>query len=499
MITDIIQAIDAQAQVAPHRVCYQINDQTYDYQQLSTASTHLAQAIAGCDLPEKAPIMVYCDQSFETIVAFLACVKSGHAYIPVDTHSPQTRLTMIEAIAKPALILAVSDLPMQMQTPVLDARTQAITASRTHSAQLTPVAGDDTFYIIFTSGTTGQPKGVQISHNNLLSFVNWMNSFDLPEHAQVLSQAPYSFDLSVMGLYPALTQGGALKVMPQAQAANLKTLFNVLPALDLQVWISTPSFASICLLDQHFDAAHYPDLKQFFFCGEELTHALAQTLLQRFPEAQVYNTYGPTEATVAVTAVEITPAVLEKYARLPIGVAKPDTKISLREASLRQEDGHTVGELMIQGPSVSKGYLNNPEKTAKAFSQSGYATGDLGYIDEAGMIFYRGRTDFQIKLNGYRIELEEVNHYLNDAPLIAQGVAIPKYNRDHKVAKLLAYIVPEKHHFESELQLTQAIRKSLESTMMSYMVPQRFIYRDALPLTANGKVAVKQLIAEVNA
>ncbi len=115
------------------------------------------------------------------------------------------------------------------------------------------------------------------------------------------------------------------------------------------------------------------------------------------------------------------------------------------------------------------------------------------------MIFYRGRTDFQIKLNGYRIELEEVNHYLNDSPLIAQGVAIPKYNRDHKVAKLLAYIVPEKHHFESELQLTQAIRKSLESTMMSYMVPQRFVYRDALPLTANGKVAVKQLIAEVNA
>jgi D-alanine--poly(phosphoribitol) ligase subunit 1 len=499
LITDIIQAIDAQAQVAPHQVCYQINDQTYDYQQLSAASTHLAQAIAGCDLPEKSPIMVYCDQSFETIVAFLACVKSGHAYIPVDTHSPQTRLTMIESIAKPALILAVADLPLQMHTPVLDAHTQAIAASRAHAAQLTPVTGDDTFYIIFTSGTTGQPKGVQISHTNLLSFVNWMNSFDLPEHAQVLSQAPYSFDLSVMGLYPALTQGGALKVMPQAQAANLKTLFNVLPTLNLQVWISTPSFASICLLDANFDAAHYPALKQFFFCGEELTHALAQTLLQRFPEAQVYNTYGPTEATVAVTAVEITPAVLEKYNRLPIGVAKPDTKISLREDSLRQEDGHTVGELMIQGPSVSKGYLNNPEKTAKAFSQAGYATGDLGYIDEAGMIFYRGRTDFQIKLNGYRIELEEVNHYLNDSPLIAQGVAIPKYNRDHKVAKLLAYIVPEKHHFESELQLTQAIRKSLESTMMSYMVPQRFVYRDALPLTANGKVAVKQLIAEVNA
>ncbi|WP_125711399.1 D-alanine--poly(phosphoribitol) ligase subunit DltA [Lacticaseibacillus porcinae] len=499
MITDIIQTIDAFAQQEPHRVCYQINDQTYDYQQLSTASTHLAQAIAGCDLPAKAPIMVYGDQSFATIVAFLACVKSGHAYIPVDTHSPQTRLTMIESIAKPALILAVADLPIAMQTPVLDARTQAIAGSRAHAAKLTPVTGDDTFYIIFTSGTTGQPKGVQISHNNLLSFVNWMNTFDLPEHAQVLSQAPYSFDLSVMGLYPALTQGGALKVMPQDQAANLKTLFAVLPTLALQVWISTPSFASICLLDANFDAAHYPDLTQFFFCGEELTHALAETLLQRFPQAQIYNTYGPTEATVAVTAVEITQAVLDQYSGLPIGVAKPDTKILLRENTLRDEDGQRVGELMIQGPSVSKGYLNNPDKTAAAFLPDGYATGDLGYIDDAGMIFYRGRTDFQIKLNGYRIELEEVNHYLNDAPLIAQGVAIPKYNREHKVAKLLAYIVPAKNEFESELQLTQAIRRSLESKMMSYMVPQRFVYRDALPLTANGKVAIKQLIAEVNA
>lgn len=499
MITDIIQTIDAYALRDPKRVCYQINDQTYDYQQLSVASTHLAQAIVGCELPDKSPIMVYCDQSFETIVAFLACVKSGHAYIPVDTHSPQTRLTMIENIAKPALILAVADLPMAMATPVLDARTQAIAASRAQAAQLTPVAGDDTFYIIFTSGTTGQPKGVQISHRNLLSFVNWMHAFDLPAHPQILSQAPYSFDLSVMGLYPALTQGGALKVMPQAQAANLKTLFNTLPTLGLQVWISTPSFASICLLDANFDAAHYPELTQFFFCGEELTHALAQTLHQRFPEAQIYNTYGPTEATVAVTAVEITPAILAKYSRLPIGVAKPDTKISLRDDTLRQEEGQLVGELMIQGPSVSKGYLNNPDKTAKAFFPAGYATGDLGYIDEAGMIFYRGRTDFQIKLNGYRIELEEVNHYLNAAPLIAQGVAIPQYDRDHKVAKLLAFIVPAKNQFASELALTQAIRQSLNESMMRYMVPQRFIYREALPLTANGKVAIKQLIAEVNA
>ncbi|WP_461215416.1 D-alanine--poly(phosphoribitol) ligase subunit DltA [Lacticaseibacillus sp. GG6-2] len=499
MLTNIIESIDAVAEAEPERQAYHINDQHYSYGQLREASDNLAAAIGKQHLSAHVPIMVYCDQGFTTIVSFLACVKAGHPYIPVDTHSPQTRLTMIESIAKPGLVLAVADLPLSLHTPTLDADALHLAMITPQAIPLNPVSGDEIFYIIFTSGTTGRPKGVQISHKNLLSFVNWMQSFDLPAYPRMLSQAPYSFDLSVMDLYPTLVSGGEVQVLPADVTANLKTMFAVLPTLSLQVWVSTPAFVSICLLDGNFDAAHYPTLTQFFFCGEELTHDLAAKLLARFPKAAIYNTYGPTEATVAVTAVQVTQELLARYARLPIGLAKPDTTISLKSGSQRQDGDVVVGELMIQGPSVSCGYLNNPEKTAAAFSAAGYATGDLGYIDDAGMIFYRGRSDFQIKLNGYRIELEEVNHYLNAEPLIAQGVAVPKYNRNHQVSQLLAYVVPATNEFADELSLTKALRQRLQESMMSYMIPQRFVYRDSLPLTANGKVAVRNLIEAANA
>ena len=160
----------------------------------------------------------------------------------------------------------------------------------------------------------------------------------------------------------------------------------------------------------------------------------------------------------------------------------------------------------MTGPAVSKGYINNPEKTEQSFfeleGQKAYHTGDLGLLDETGMLHYRGRMDFQIKLNGYRIELEEVAHVLNLSQYVASAVAVPRYNDQHKVQQLLAYIVLKpgaRDQFERDLQLTKAIKTELENDMMSYMMPSRFIYRESLPITPNGKIDIKALIAEVNA
>lgn len=503
----MITAIDRVARQDPNRVAYDDLGQTNTYGELKQYSDALAAHLDAMHLSREAPILVYGGQTFAMMATFLGIVKSGHAYVPIDTHSPVERLTTINDIAQPAAAIAVTALPTDLpQTAVITPTAlQTIFETPVEDYQVDHgVAGDETYYIIFTSGTTGKPKGVQISHTNLLSYVNWMlgEDFGLPQRPRTLSQAPYSFDLSVMDWGPTLASGGTLVALPKRVTDNFKALFETLPKMQLDVWVSTPSFVDICLLEPTFDAQHYPQLKHFLFCGEELTHTTAQTLQQRFPQARIFNTYGPTETTVAVTQVEITPQILADYPRLPIGYVKDDTTIKIVDDQLNEVPAGTEGEILISGPSMSKGYLNNPDKTAKAFinwhGKQVYRAGDLGVQLENGLIMYRGRTDFQIKLHGYRIELEEVNHYLSQEEHIQLGVAVPKYNRDHKVNQLVAWVVPAVQDL-SGLALTKAIKENLQGgDMMPYMIPQRFVYKESLPMTPNGKVDIKSIIAEVN-
>ncbi|RRK11162.1 D-alanine--poly(phosphoribitol) ligase subunit 1 [Lactiplantibacillus garii] len=506
MIKDIIKTIDDYARTQPSKVVYDVQGVQHTYADLKAYSDALAAHLDTLDLPAKAPIIVFGGQTFEMIATFLGVVKSGRAYIPIDTHSPNERLTMINEIAQPAAAIAVVDLPTGVGTTPVITPDQLMTIFNTpvdyqadHAAE-----GDDDYYIIFTSGTTGKPKGVEISHANLLSYVNWMlgDDFGLPKQPNSLSQPPYSFDLSVMDLYPTLAMGGTLYALPKAVTDDFKQLFAALPTLPINVWVSTPSFMDICLLEPKFDAEHLPSLTHFLFCGEELTHKTAATLKQRFPDARIFNTYGPTETCVAVTQVEITTAALAKFDRLPIGYAKADTKMMVVDEAGKEVANGTEGELIISGPSVSKGYLHNPEKTAKAFftldGQRAYHSGDIGTMDADGLFRYRGRVDFQIKMNGYRIELEEVDHFLGSQQHIKQAVAVPKYNKEHKVTQMIAYVVPKPNDFESDFALTKAIKKDLQGMMMEYMIPQRFVYKESLPLTPNGKIDVKSIIKEVN-
>ncbi|NVY97122.1 D-alanine--poly(phosphoribitol) ligase subunit DltA [Lactobacillus sp. DCY120] len=494
---NIIQAIDQQAQ-GNSASCYWDEAGHHSYQSLWEESNHLAAYLQTLDIPSQAPVMIYCDQSFMTIVTMLAAVKAGHAYIPVDVDSPVERLIQINEIAQPGAILGINDLPVDLATLTISPAQlkDNLTYEKTAWDPQTRVQGADNFYIIFTSGTTGVPKGVQISHDNLLSYVNWMvQDFNLPNKVRCLSQPPYSFDLSVMDLYPTLVLGGELVALTHEVTNNFGQLFKVLPTFDLAEWVSTPSFVELCLLDKNFQQENYPHLRHFLFCGEELTHSTAQTLQERFPQAQIFNTYGPTEACVAVTSLEVTPEVLATYDRLPIGQAKADTRIWALD-----EKGNSAaeGELIISGPSVSKGYLNNPEKTQQAFfeveGQRAYRSGDLGKITPEKMIFYRGRTDFQVKLHGFRIELEDIDQNLAALPQVDQAITVPRYDKNHKVTQLIAYVV-----LNQELADPSATLKAeLAQNVMEYMVPQRIETRTQLPQTANGKIDRKSLMAEVN-
>lgn len=507
MITEnIIEAIDTTAQEQGQTIAYDELGKTQTYAQLKQYSDHLAAFIETLQISDDAPIMIYGGQQFEMIASFLGSVKSGHAYIPVDVNSADERLTDIVEIGKPAVVIAVDDLPVKIpDIPVINKAQLTKIFNTPNNFKMThPVHDNDNFYIIFTSGTTGKPKGVQISHNNLLSFTNWVlgDEFNWQSESNVLAQPPYSFDLSVMDWVPTLVSKGTLKALPKTAADDFKTLFKVLPTLHLNKWVSTPSFADVVLLDPEFTQENHPDLDGFMFCGEVLTKTTAQKLLARFPKASIYNTYGPTEATVAVTGLKITKDTIENNDKMPIGYVKSDTKIIIQDSDGQVVPDGQPGEIVIVGPSVSQGYLNNPEKTSQAFTTvngiSAYKTGDLALRDKNGLLHYKGRSDFQIKLHGFRIELEEVAQQLQQSQWVDQAVAVPRYDADGKVKQLLAIIVAKNNNFEKPILLTTAIKNNLENIMMPYMVPSRFMYRDKMPLTPNGKIDLKGLIAEVN-
>jgi D-alanine--poly(phosphoribitol) ligase subunit 1 len=501
MISDVIKSIDRWALKEPNRPVYIEADQTYTYGELKSYSDAIA-AYLQQNIERSRPIVVYGELEFEMLACFLGASKAGHAYIPIDAHTPKERVEMILAVADPALVFSIGEWPLANADPTIVSlkKIKEIFKEATSTDDFQPIEGSETYYIIFTSGTTGVPKGVQISHTNLLSFVQWaLSDFGITEGMRFLSQAPYSFDLSVMDLYPALVSGGSLTPMRKEVINDFKQLFKTLPELEIEVWVSTPSFMDICLMEPTFNQENAKSLKIFLFCGEELTKTTAQKLLERFPEAHIFNTYGPTEATVAISGVEITKELLQQYDRIPIGKVKHDTNVYIMNENELLPDGE-VGEIIIAGPSVSKGYMNNNEKTAAAFfayqGQPAYRTGDAGKIQE-GMLIYEGRIDFQVKMHGYRIELEDIDHHLASVSYIKQAMVVPKYH-EHKVQQLVAFIVAHPNDFEKEFKLTKAIKEELGRSVMDYMIPQKFVYVEQLPLTPNGKIDRKGLMNEVN-
>ena len=444
------------------------------------------------------------------LATFVALTKSGHAYIPIDSHSALERVAAIVEVAEPSLIIAINDFPLADVTAPIFSAEQVQTAFREGASyELShPVQGDDNYYIIFTSGTTGKPKGVQISHSNLLSFTNWMitdKEFATPARPQMLAQPPYSFDLSVMYWAPTLALGGTLFALPSAVTQDFKQLFETILSLPIAIWTSTPSFADMALLSDDFNSQKLPQLTHFYFDGEELTVKTAQKLRDRFPQARIINAYGPTEATVALSAVAVTDEMLQNCKRLPIGYTKADSPTFVIDEEGQKVPNGQQGEIIVCGPAVSKGYLNNPEKTAEAFFEfeglPAYHTGDVGSMTDEGLLLYGGRMDFQIKFNGFRIELEDVSQNLNKSKYVESAVAVPRYNKDHKVQNLLAYVILKDgvaEQFEREIDITKAIKEDLQDIMMSYMMPSKFLYRETLPLTPNGKIDIKGLISEVN-
>ncbi len=480
---DLIAQIDRWGHLTPDKAAHLSGERVLTYGELLTRSNTVA-AWLDAELGEsRAPIAVHGHKEPEMLVAFLGAVKSGRPYVPIDISIPTQRVERIVANAGAALTL----------TP---ARVDAIVAEgRTYLPR--QAASGDPFYILFTSGSTGEPKGVIVTHANLSHFVSWMlaeQHFATGEET-FLNQAPFSFDLSVMDLYLSLVTGGTLFSITKDHVANLKSLYEAFRVSGLTTWVSTPSFAQMCMIERSFTETMIPTLRRFLFCGETLAPETASQLLERFPQAEVWNTYGPTEATVATTSVRITREVVKKWSPLPVGAAMPGTRVVILDEKMERVSEGERGEVVIAGPNVSPGYLGRDDLTAKAFftldGARAYRTGDWGRERET-QIFFEGRMDSQVKVNGYRIELGDLEANLRALPEIADAVVLP-VEKQGRIDALAAIVVLAVEKTGSDFAFTAQLKARLGERLPAYMIPRKFLYVDAFPMTANGKADRRKL------
>lgn len=437
-----------------------------------------------------------------------------------------------------------------------DKEYEAGEAHEIDSSEINEIEPSDVAYIIFTSGSTGKPKGVEVTRENLGNFLEWMtgagSSIDDKEGKVFLNQAPYSFDLSVMDTYTALACGGTIASLDKGTMTIPADTMEFLKNQQVNYWVSTPSFVDMILAEKTFNSQNYPDIKVFFCCGERLTKTTANKLIEAFPNAKLINTYGPTESTVAISSVEICSEHIDSQDELPVGVVKSGTEVFIRSedgtildllnenivnekideglnlkdamASQKVEEGLKpkdalasqeadegfkgkdapasqeleIGEILIEGNTVAKGYFKMPEKTALAFEvvkmKNGqlrrlYHTGDLGYFKN-GMLYCVGRTDLQVKVHGYRMELGDIEANILLKEDVEAVCVVPK-RKDGKIRSLVAYVVSPSAcgTFED----AKSIKQHLRGLLPEYMIPKKIKFVDRLPMTSNGKVNRKAL------
>ena len=513
-----LELVDAQAQANPDRAAFvNTRGESITYAQLKSRSDALARWIAANEsIPQGSPLVVYGHKSPLMLVCFLACAKSGHAYAPVDVVYPAARVASIigqlgDTVAFDTRGTLAELLGPEASCPVFDP--DAIEAACAAPAEEgafapVPVGPRDPHYVIFTSGSTGTPKGVVVTADCLTNFTNWFcaSAFAAPGPRIWFDRAPFSFDLSVTDLAGALAQGDTMFALESEAEASLALTFEEMGKSGMTDWVSTPSFLDQCLADPSFGPDLLPDLRRMIFVGETLRPETVRRAYERFDDLKIFNGYGPTESTDMVTLCEVTDEMLAADKPLPVGYARPGTRLAILDPDTLEElPVNTAGELFIVGDTVAAGYWGRDDLTQAAFAscpdaiakgERSYRTGDEAQIDDTGMLHFHGRLDLQIKLHGYRIELGDIESVIGALSQV-QSVCVLPVVREGVISHLVACVVPAADVSERGFKLSKQLKTLARESLPSYMIPTAFKYLDELPLNANGKVDRKALAAQL--
>ncbi len=495
---------EQQAKQIPNNIALVFEDQQLTYADLNARANQLAHHLQRLGTKPETVVAICIERSasgsatltLDLLVALLGILKAGGAYVPLDPGLPTERLAFMLQDAQPSVLLTqhhlLDKLPNnQVRIICLDTDWQAI-AQECNTNPTSTVVTQNLAYIIYTSGSTGKPKGVAVEHRQILNYVySIQETLNLPAFASFATVSTFAADLGNTVIFPSLCIGGCLHIISQERSSNPEALADYFHHHPIDCLKIVPSHIAALLVSS--EPKKILPRQRLVLGGEALSRSLISQIVEQTSDCQIFNHYGPTEATVGALIYPIKIGQIDQSSQtIPIGRPIANTQIYLLDPNLQPVPFNVSGELYIGGAGLSRGYLNRPESTALNFipnpfsnlpGERLYKTGDLARYLSDGNIEFLGRIDNQVKIHGFRVELGEIEAALAKHPAIRATVVLAREDEpDHKC--LVAYIVS---NWEQTPTMSD-LRRFLRERLPDHMVPSAFVLMKTLPLTFNGKV-----------
>lgn len=492
MIRNVVEYLIESVKKYPDKTALVDEHRKITFSELDQAARKVAYAIVNqCGNRTNRPIAVYMEKSVECIIAFLGIVYSGNYYSPLNFQMPVYRIKRVVDTLEPIAIIYNSKMPeIEGENSISFKDAMLLDGTKENAAGFHKVIDSDPVYVLFTSGSTGEPKGVVISHRGVIDYTEWLHDkFHFDEKTVFGNQAPFYFDNSILDIYSTLKNGATMNIIPERLFSFSSSLLEYINENKINTLFWVPSALISVANSGVLSKVPLNYLERVLFCGEVMPNKQLNMWRSIYPDLLYANLYGPTEITDVCTYY-IVDRDFEDDESLPIGKECENTGILILNSEDQQAEIGETGELCVRGTCLSMGYYGNDTKTNEAFVQNPlnhkyrdiiYRTGDLVQYNEQGEIIFIGRKDYQIKHQGHRIELGEIETISSSMEEIERSCAV--YDDEKKKIILFCSLRMDNTHISEK-----EIYRWLKYRLPSYMLPAKICLLNDFPMNANGKI-----------